>query len=259
MALHESGFVEIPQAKIYFESWTPDIQKGSPLILLHESLGCVAMWRDFPQLLSQQTGRKVIAYDRHGFGKSTPRTQLPSPRFVSEEPEVYLPAILEKLNIDKFTVFGHSVGGGMALLCGKYFGHRCEAIISESAQAFVEDRTRQGILQAEVSFKEPVVFSKLEKYHGDKTQWILDAWIKVWLSEAFANWSLEQELASVVSPLLVIHGDRDEYGSVAFPEAICRWASGKSRKEILQQCGHIPHKEKQSLIVDLVSDFLKAV
>ena len=93
-----------------------------------------------------------------------------------------------------------------------------------SAQAFVEERTRQGVLQAEVSFKEPTVFAKLTKYHGDKTQWVLDAWIKVWLSEAFADWRL---------------------------------AGGLVQKEIIPQCGHIPHREKPEVILNLVHEFLK--
>lgn len=254
---HSSGHLDILEGKIYFESWTPDHQSGSPIILLHESLGCVAMWRDFPQQLSQKTGRQVVAYDRLGFGKSSARKELPSKKFIAEEAQQYLPNILKQLQIDKFVLFGHSVGGGMAVMCGKYLGKQCEAIISESAQAFVEERTRQGILQAEVSFNEPTVFAKLAKYHGDKTQWVLDAWIKVWLSEAFADWSLAQDLPSVKCPMLVIYGDRDEYGSVQFPETLAQLAGGLVQKEIIPQCGHIPHREKPEVILNLVHEFLK--
>ncbi|MFM6927286.1 MAG: alpha/beta fold hydrolase [Bdellovibrio sp.] len=253
---HSSGILDIPEGKIYFESWTPAVQKGSPIVLLHESLGCVAMWRDFPQQLVQKTGRQVIAYDRLGFGKSSARIELPSTDFIAEEAQQYLPNILKQLQIDKIVLFGHSVGGGMAIMCGKYLGEQCEAIISESAQAFVEERTRQGIMQAEGSFKKPAVFAKLEKYHGDKTQWVLDAWIKVWLSESFANWSLAKDLSSVKCPLLVIHGDRDEYGSVDFPETLARLAGGLVRKEIIPQCGHIPHREKPDVVLKMIHEFL---
>lgn len=131
-----------------------------------------------------------------------------------------------------------------------FFKERCLGVITEAAQAFVEDRTLEGIRKAQVDFKDPKVFSRLEKYHGEKTQWVLDAWIQVWLSEAFSGWSLKDELPEVHCPLLAIHGDRDEYGSNKFPEMICELTGGPSEKMIVPECGHVPHREKTELILE---------
>lgn len=98
----------------------------------------------------------------------------------------------------------------MAVVCAGRLSEHCEAVITEAAQAFVEDRTRQGILQAKADFEAPRIFEKLEKYHGDKTKWVLNAWINVWLSNEF-DWNLESDLPQMKCPTLVIHGNKDEY------------------------------------------------
>ncbi len=250
-------FVDVPGGEVYVKQWTPkSVRKEVPIVLLHDSLGCVAMWRDFPSMLCESTGRMVIAYDRLGFGQSSPRQELPSVRFVSEEAETYLEPLLKGLGVEKFSLFGHSVGGAMAVLCAGKFDKRCEAVITESAQAFVEERTRQGIIQAKADFQNPKVFEKLQKYHGDKTQWVLDAWIKIWLSKEFADWTLKFDLPKMKCPVLAIHGDKDEYGSVSFPEMICKFAGGRAEKQIILDCGHVPHREKQELILNLARRFL---
>lgn len=248
-------FIDVPGGQVFIKHWMPDGVLKSPLILLHDSLGCVEMWRDFPAFLAERVGREVIAYDRLGFGKSSLRTQLPSTRFINEEAEVYLPEILKTLKIEKFSLFGHSVGGAMAVSIAALFQDRCEYVITESAQAFVEEQTREGIRQAQESFKKPEVFEKLQRYHGPKTQWVLDAWIRIWLSDEFSDWSLKKELPIVTCPILAIHGDRDEYGTRAFPDMICNLAGGPSKKLIISQCGHFPHREKPELILDTVTDF----
>lgn len=253
-------FVDVPGGRIYAKSWKPSTgPKKSPLILLHDSLGCVEMWRNFPQSLSETLDRQVIAYDRLGFGHSSARTELPSVRFVDEESEIYFPAIVRAFGLGKFVLFGHSVGGAMAVIIAGHFDDACEAIITESAQAFVEDRTQKGIAQAKTNFSDPTTFGKLEKYHGDKTKWVLKAWIDVWLSSNFSSWSLRNDLPKVRCPLFAIHGERDEYGSSRFPEMIASLASGPAKKLIIPDCGHVPHREKRDLILNEVSVFLEGV
>lgn len=250
-------FVTILKSKIYVKRWYPSEKSNTiPLILLHDSLGCVEMWRDFPRVLSEKLGCEVIAYDRLGFERSSSRSELPSLRFVNEEAEVYLPTLLARLGVKKFNLFGHSVGGAMAVVAAHHFADQCEGVITESAQAFVEERTLRGIAQAKVEFENPIIYAKLEKYHGEKTKWVLDAWIKVWLSPAFKSWSLKDELPKVKCPLLSIHGDRDEYGSIQFPEMICASTGGPAVKHILLNCGHNPHREQPEAVLQIVEEFL---
>lgn len=215
--------------------------------MFHDSLGSVQLWRDFPELLAEATKREVIAYDRLGFGKSDPQ---------EDEAEVFFPIIKKHFGFKKFIAFGHSVGGAMAISCARQFPKGCEFIITEATQAFVEDRTIAGIKAADKNFKNPEQVARLAKYHGDKAPWILRAWINVWLSKEFADWSLKEELSKIECPILTIHGDKDEYGSLKFPERIATWANSSSQQLILSDCGHVPHKEKTDTILKAVNTFI---
>lgn len=249
-------FVSVPGGEVYVRTWTPVAPGSDPVVLLHDSLGCVAMWRQFPALLARTLGRTVIAYDRLGFGRSTARTDLPSPRFIAEEAEIFLPVITTALKVTRVIPFGHSVGGCMAIAWAGLHREVCAALVSESAQAFVEERTREGVLRAQQEFSQPGMLARLEVYHGSKAAWVLRAWIERWLSPEFAAWSLKQDLPKVRCALLAIHGDQDEYGSVRFPEMICELAGGASQKVIIPECGHVPHREKPEVVLDAVRRFL---
>ncbi|WP_373997826.1 alpha/beta fold hydrolase [Bdellovibrio bacteriovorus] len=249
-------FVDIPKGKLFVKKWSSAESKGAPIVLLHDSLGCVELWKDFPQRLCETTGRDVIAYDRLGFGKSTARDERPSIRFINEEAEFYFPVIAKELNLTEFILFGHSVGGAMAVAIAGQYPQVTQAVITESAQAFVEQRTIDGITQAKKDFSDPTVFSKLARYHGEKTQWVLDAWIQVWLSSEFSAWNLQTDLQKMKCPVLAIHGENDEYGSAKFPETICQYAGGSSQLCLLENTGHVPHRENPERILKLVSEFL---
>lgn len=256
----EDGFVEIPAGRVFVRTWTPRPGSGElPVVLLHDSLGCVDLWRDFPELLARRLARPVIAYDRLGFGKSSARRELPSVNFIREEAEISFPAVRRALGVTEYALFGHSVGGAMALLIAASLREPCRAVVTESAQAFVEDRTLAGIRQAREQFAQPEQLAKLARWHDDKAAWALKAWTEVWLSPEFAAWSLEPDLPRVRCPVLAIHGDRDEYGSVAFPRLIGSLVGGPSDVAILEGCGHVPHRERPDDVLDRVAMFLGRV
>jgi pimeloyl-ACP methyl ester carboxylesterase len=252
------SFVPVPGGSISVRQWRGPRAQGAPLVLLHDSLGTVELWRDFPVLLAEALNRDVIAYDRLGFGQSTQRTDRPSLAFIDEEAERFFPALRSALGLDRFALFGHSVGGAMALRIAASLPDSCEAVITESAQCFVEQRTLDGIRAAQTSFEDPAQLQKLVKRHGDRAQWVLDAWIKVWLSPEFAEWSLDPHLGQVRCPVLAIHGDRDEYGSEEFPQRIASGVSGPSQMILLEDCGHVPHRERPEEIVRLTASFLES-
>ena len=251
-------YVDVPGGSVFVRHWRPGSHGHSPIILLHDSLGCIDLWRDFPAELAKATNREVIAYDRLGFGKSTPRVERPSTRFVDEEAEIFFSAIRSGLGIERFAVFGHSVGGAMAVMIAALHGNQCDALITESAQAFVEERTLSGIRTAKEQFGDPEQFKKIAKLHGDKAAWVLDAWTDTWLSPPFQHWSLDAYLSKVNCPVLAIHGDLDEYGSVEFPRRIAGGVSGPSQLMIIENCGHVPHRERKEEVLRATASFLKA-
>jgi pimeloyl-ACP methyl ester carboxylesterase len=162
----------------------------------------------------------------------------------------------EQLNIEGFVAFGHSVGGGMAVACAAAYPAQCGALITESAQAFVEDRTIRGIRDAKLAFEGPEEFDRLKKYHGDKATWVLNAWTETWLAPDFAGWNLDEDLRRVRCPVLAIHGDGDEFGSIRHPRRIAELTSPHAAVEILPDCGHVPHREHADVVVDLVQQWL---
>jgi pimeloyl-ACP methyl ester carboxylesterase len=247
-------WIESSGGRLYAKSWAPAVLRSQqPIILFHDSLGCITLWRDFPERLAHSLGRRVIAYDRLGFGQSDARNDLLTQDFIASEAEHFVPLLCEQLAIRDFVACGHSVGGGMAVETGARFGEGCHAVITIAAQAFVEERTLQGIRVAQQEFKSPETFARLAKYHDSKTDWVLHAWIDTWLAPERAGWTLDPALEKLHCPVLAIHGDRDEYGSEAHPRRI---AAGRGSVYILPDTGHVPHREHPALVIKAIADFL---
>ncbi|MFT7775652.1 alpha/beta fold hydrolase [Roseateles sp.] len=260
----DDHWIDHQDGRLFARSWTPRAATAAvPIVLLHDSLGCVALWRDFPAALAEATGRRAFAYDRLGFGQADARTGAMPLDFVAEEARRFFPVVLEQLGIERFAVFGHSVGGGMAVHCAAAMQARCVALITESAQAFVEDRTVRGLLAAREQFQEAGQMHKLARHHGDKAAWVLEAWLGTWLSPQFATWSLAEVLPRVTCPALVIHGADDEYGSARHPEMIAeliaRSTGAQARIELLADTGHVPHREQPEALIAAVRDRLAAL
>lgn len=256
--LSTDHWIALPAGRLFARQWHPPraATLAAPVFLMHDSLGCVELWREFPALLAAACGRRVIAYDRLGFGRSDARAARPSLAFVAEEATTGFAAVREQLGIDRFAVVGHSVGGGMAVEIAARRSRDCEALVTLSAQAFVEERTLAGLREARVLFENAEQVERLARYHGGKSAWALDAWLGAWLDPAFRDWSLDAVLPRVACPVLAIHGDQDEYGSAAHPARIGALAGGPSRVVVLPGVGHVPHRERPEQIVRLIADFL---
>jgi len=252
----QEQFVSIGDLHIFIKQWLPEkVNLSVPVILLHDSLGSVGLWKDFPQELANSLGRRVIAYDRLGFGKSSPKHTLPSFDFIKEEAEVYFPAIKAEFGINEYLILGHSVGGAMAVNIAAYDAH-CKGLITIAAQAFVEPLTLDGIQTAKQVFSQTEQIKRLAKWHGEKAPWVLQAWTGTWLAPEFLTWNLDYCLKDVSCPALVIHGEFDEFGSSAFPHYIAENVSGVAEFLIIQGCGHIPHREKPNEVLNSISKYI---
>lgn len=243
---------------VFIRRWRTNTTKA-PIVLLHDSLGCVELWRDFPERLAAATARDVIAYDRLGFGRSAPHPGGWSTRFIRDEAERFFLPVWGALDAERFIAFGHSVGGAMAASLAAHHSRHCLGVITESAQAFVEDCTLHGIHQAQAAFAAPDQLDRLRKYHGEKAEWVLSAWFDTWLSDAYAGWTLEDSAPSIACPLLALHGAEDEYGSAVHPRRIAELATGAAQTLMLDGCYHVPHREQPEVVLTAVRQFVEAM
>ncbi|SDI75633.1 alpha/beta fold hydrolase [Billgrantia gudaonensis] len=251
--------IDTAEGPLHAVRWSPQAAADgvAPIVLLHDSLGCIALWRDFPERLANATRREVIAYDRLGYGKSAPYPGPQPESFIVDEAQHEFDAVREQLNVERFALLGHSVGGSMAAVTAGRYPLACEALITVAAQAFTEPRTLAGIREAERSFIEPGGLSRLAKYHGDKADWVLRSWVDNWHSEAFREWRLDDALTRVRCPTLAIHGELDEYGSREQPARIAALTPGPSEPYLLTDCGHVPHRECPERLIGAIAAFLE--
>ena len=227
-----------------------------PLVFLHEGLGSVAMWKDFPQRLCQRLGLRGLVYSRFGYGRSTPRPagERFAVDFMHREAREALPALLDALGIERAWLFGHSDGGSIALLAAAHLPERIEAAVAVAPHCLVEPISIESIARARRAYLEEGLRERLAKYHDDVDSafW---GWNDVWLDPAFRDWNIEAELDAIRCPLLAVQGEDDEYGTLEQIHAIARRLP-KTRLLALANCGHSPHRDQPETLIDAAGDFL---
>ena len=227
------------------------------LVFLHEGLGCIELWKDFPQKLASATGLNAIVYDRQGYGGSD-YLDLPRPvNYLEIEALDFLPELLSKLNISNPILVGHSDGGSIALIyAGKF---PCKAIICEAAHIYVEEITLEGISKAKSNPDLQLVKEKLKKYHGAKTDDIFSAWADTWLADSFRDWNIAGMLKEINCPVLLIQGLDDEY---ATPEHINKIMEAMPQAASIdsflpEKCGHVPHFQAADAVLAKMIQFIQ--
>ncbi len=250
-----SKLLSINGKNLYIEFYNE--HKNRPVIVfLHDSLGCVQLWRDFPKKLAAATECNVLVCDRLGYGKSAPMPTHERPINYMELEADVLNDLLTTLKIENAVLFGHSDGGTIALITASKYPERVRAISVEAAHIFVEDVTLQGIYEVVEAYKNTNLPERLEKYHGDKTDTIFKAWTETWTRSDYRDWNIEHFLSGITCPLLFIQGEADEYGTLAQVEKTISQVSGKAEKYILPNVGHTPHKEAKELVFEKARDFI---
>jgi pimeloyl-ACP methyl ester carboxylesterase len=230
------------------------------ILMLHEGLGSVSMWRDFPQRLAQSTGSRVVAYSRRGFGRSEPRTGPYGLRFMHEEALEVIPALREELGIQRPVLFGHSTGASMALIHAGAGRSPVAGIVALAPIAFVEPGNIASIERAREIWRTTDWRSKLAKHHDD-VDMAWSAWNDTWLDPAFAAWTIEDDLPGIRAPIVMILGTGDQYSTPAQLEYVRRHARGASSIEtlLLEDCGHAPHRDQPGSVLGAVGRLLEAV
>ncbi len=229
------------------------------LVFLHEALGCITQWRDFPEALAIATGCDALIYDRPGHGRSAPLKSPRKPDYLTREALDILPALLQELNISEIIPVGHSDGGSIALIFAAAFPEKTRAAICEAAHVFVEDITLAGIRAAVENYYQSDVPEKLARHHGKNTEPMVKAWYETWLSPAFRHWDITSVLPQITAPLLLLQGADDEYGTTAQLDAIANGAQGPAEIHLLGKCGHTPHRQQREAALAKMTYFISAL
>ena len=257
-------FVDIDWAgrcvRIEHEWIAPDRRTSPLIVFLHEGLGSLAMWRDFPQRLCSAAGCRGLVYSRPGYGRSTPRAaeEAWGLDFMHRQAHEVLPALLQALAVDAATeppwLFGHSDGGSIALLYAARFAAEVAGAIVVAPHIKVEDLSVRSIEQARLAYRDTYLRERLARYHDDPDSafW---GWNQIWLHPPFRDWSIEAEIASITCPVLAVQGVGDEYGTLEQIRGIARRVSQAELLE-LADCGHSPQRDQPDQLIAASASFI---
>jgi pimeloyl-ACP methyl ester carboxylesterase len=233
---------------------TAELAGAEPaLVFLHEGLGSVALWRDFPARLAALTGRRALVYSRAGHGQSDVPREDRTPRFMHEEALDVLPELLRVAGISEPPVLvGHSDGGSIALIYAS--SHPVSALVLLAPHVFVEDVTVASIEEARETFATTELGERMSRYHRDAER-TFRLWNDIWLAPGFRSWNIEDVLAGVSAPMLLIQGNDDQYGTLAQIDAIERGVRGRVSRAVLD-ARHAPHLEAPEETLKAAAEFL---
>lgn len=227
------------------------------VVMLHEGLGSLAMWKDFPQRVADSTGARVIAYSRFGYGNSdAPSRQPVATQMHEDEALTVLPELLRALDIRRPLLFGHSDGASIALIHSGAHPHEVSGVIAMAPHVFVEDMCIASIERARDAYLQTDLPQRLARYHRDPDGafWL---WNRVWLDPLFRDWNIEHHLPSIRCPVLLIQGHDDEYGTLEQLERIER-AVKQAQVLELDHCGHSPHRDRPDEVLEAARHFVSS-
>jgi pimeloyl-ACP methyl ester carboxylesterase len=254
----QTGFIQAAGRNLEYQL-IPAHQLNRPtLVFLHEGLGSVAMWRDFPAKVAAATGCRTLVYSRYGYGESDVLAESFGVRYMHDEALVALPDLLDKLRIEKPVLVGHSDGGSIALIHAGGTGREVAGLILMAPHVFVEDLSIASIAQAKVAFETTNLAQKLAKFHRDPVK-TFRGWNDIWLHPDFRAWNIEEYLPKIACPVLALQGEDDEYGTAAQVEAIRMQARGEVEVLMLADCRHSPHKDQPQATLEAMTGLIERI
>ena len=231
---------------------------GAPtLLFLHEGLGSVAQWKDFPDRVSERLGLGALVYSRRGYGASDPVPPVARPvRFMHDEAYGVLPALLDAAKLERVVLVGHSDGASIALLfAAADQGKRARAVVAIAPHLFVEDVTVKSIAAITEAWKTTDLRARLAKYQGANVDGAFLGWSGVWLDPGFRPWNIEREVAAIDVPVLAIQGEDDEYGTLAQVNALARLGQGRVTTRVIAKCGHSPPRDRPEETIAAIAEW----
>jgi pimeloyl-ACP methyl ester carboxylesterase len=249
---------------VEYQLWEPAEEQAPTLVLLHEGLGSIAQWKDFPQRLAQASGCRVLAYSRYGYGGSGP-VPLPRPLdYLHREAVGPLPELLAALGIGRHVLVGHSDGGTIALLNAALSpAPTLLGVVAEAPHVFVEDMTVAGIARALEQYRADdhgkSLRQRLARYHGGNVDVAFHGWASAWLHPDFRTWDIGAEISGIRVPVLLVQGRQDEYATLAQLDRIEHCLSGRVERLVIEECGHSPHLRHPGPVAGAVTAFVSGL
>jgi pimeloyl-ACP methyl ester carboxylesterase len=233
-------------------------RQGAPaMVFLHEGLGSLSMWRNFPQQMADACGCEAIVYSRYGYGRSDPLTDKRAPDYMHREALTCLPEFLEQLNIERPILFGHSDGGSIALIHAGAGRRPVTAAIVMAPHVMVEDVALAGIEKTRQVYLDTNFRQRLGKYHQNPDA-VFRGWNDIWLAPEFRDWNIEEFLAPIACPVLAIQGEDDEYATMEQIDRIGRQCLDVELLK-LADCRHSPHKDQSQQVIAAVTEFIARI
>jgi pimeloyl-ACP methyl ester carboxylesterase len=227
---------------------TPPLRDGAPtIVFLHEGLGSIALWRDFPARLRARTGYGTIVYSRYGNGFSEVLHEPRGVDYMHHEGLVALPELLAALHVDQPILFGHSDGASIALIYASAYPDRVRTLVLEAPHVIVEDISVRSIAGIGENYRTTSLREKMARYHSDVDATFF-GWNDIWLAPSFRSWSIVEMLPAIRVPVLAIQGLDDEYGTPAQLDLLAANSGSPTDRLLLSGCGHTPHRDRAALV-----------
>jgi pimeloyl-ACP methyl ester carboxylesterase len=228
------------------------------LVFLHEGLGSAGLWRDFPDKIAARLGARALIYSRFGYGQSDGLAAPRTIRFMHEEAQDILPVLLDRFQIERPLLVGHSDGASIALIHAAVAERPVAGLVLMAPHVFVEPQTVESIARIRAAYEATDLKARLARYHARVDDAFL-GWAGTWLRPEFRAWSIEELIAGVRGPMLLIQGRDDEYGTLAQLDRIAAGARAPVTRLVLDRCGHSPHRDQESAVLDAIVDFSRGL
>jgi pimeloyl-ACP methyl ester carboxylesterase len=251
------NYVELPDRRLRVRWTGPPPLSGRPvLVFLHEGLGCIEMWRDFPARLCAHAGFTGLVYDRTGYGRSSPWPADPGVRYMEIEADDVLPRLLAALDIDDCILIGHSDGGTIALNYAAHDPEPLRAVVTIAAHAINEPVCVDSIVKARAAFEGGELRARLARYHGDNVDGAFRLWCDAWLASEFEPMDANARLPKVEVPVQALQGEDDDYGTELQLGIIAGKVAGYCETRLIPDCGHSPHLQQPERVIAEISRFI---